>query len=255
MVIDNNLSKIIHTYTINQDSNYKNNISTINYSINANNLLRLSKIWAKFNKIIYSFIELIFSISIVFINGDIRTNIVTSIFFLLYIIFFMYMMPINQKITDSSIKAWNNLCKYTNATFRYLNTIHIFNKNNENIKIFNEKSQDNKIKRNAMFNIKNFILGFIDFSFNIYYYIILIIIIKSIYEKKINPEFFTLFSILIHKTYHNLKDIINEYKIIEDVSVAVEAMKNIFFQPLISRESYDVNKNHLFTKNYNIKIW
>jgi ABC-type bacteriocin/lantibiotic exporter with double-glycine peptidase domain len=254
IIIDNNLSRIIHTYLINQDAYYRNSISTINFSLNANNLLRLSKIWSKFNRIIYLFIELIFCLWTLFWDGNNTTNYIILIFFILYGVFFYYAIPKNQEVTDNSIKSWNRVCRYINNTFNYLNTIHIFHTNTKRIQEFSSLSEENQQKRDKMFFMKNIILSFVDLSFTIYQYVVLFFVIRGIYMRKLTPGFLTLFSILIYRTYHNLKEIISEYKIIEDISVAMEAMKNIFFQDIISTETYDINKNILSPKNYDINI-
>jgi hypothetical protein len=136
VAIDKDLSHIIYSYTINQDAAYRSHISTIKFSINSNNMLRLSKAWSKFNRILYLFMELSFCLFNLILHGNTYTNIASGMFIIVYIIFFWYTVPINQRLTDLSIKAWNNLCRFINTCFNYLNTIHLFNRTNDNIKDF-----------------------------------------------------------------------------------------------------------------------
>ena len=254
VAIDKDLSTIVYLYTINQDASYRNHISTIKYSINTNNLLRLSKVWSKFNRILYLLMELIFCLFNLILYGNVYTNIASGIFIVIYVIFFFYTVPINQTLTDISIKSWNNLCRSINTAFNYLNTIHLFNRTNDNIKEFQKDLNDNNNKRNDMLMMKTVILSFVDISFTIYQYTVLFLIVMAIYQKKMTCGFLTLFSILVYRVYHNLKEVISEYKIIEDISVAIESMKNLFFADPLSLESYNPNLPKLSTKSMDITI-
>jgi ABC-type bacteriocin/lantibiotic exporter with double-glycine peptidase domain len=254
IAIDKDLSTLTYNYVINQDYSYRHQLSTINFSINSNNLLRLSKAWTKFNRILYLFIELMFCLINLFFSGSLYTNIASVIFISSYVIFFFYAIPLNQKKTDNSIKSWNNLCRFINTTFNYLTTIHVFNREKDNSKEFDITLDDNNKKRNQMLNMKTIILGFVDLSFIVYQYTVIFLIVLAIFQQKMTLGFLTLFSILVYRVYHNLKEIIGEYKIIEDVSNYIESMNNLFFRPLISKETYNPNHLPLKPKNFNIII-
>jgi ABC-type bacteriocin/lantibiotic exporter with double-glycine peptidase domain len=105
-----------------------------------------------------------------------------------------------------------------------------------------------------MLTMKTIILGFVDLSFIIYQYTVIFLIVLAIFQQKMTLGFLTLFSILVYRVYHNLKEIIGEYKIIEDVSNYIESMNNLFFRPLISKETYNPNHLPLKPKNFNITI-
>jgi ABC-type bacteriocin/lantibiotic exporter with double-glycine peptidase domain len=254
VAIDKDLSTMLYLYTINQDGSYRNGISTIKFSINSNNLLRLSKAWSKFNRIAYLFMELSFCLFNLILYGNTYTNVASAIFIVIYVFFFFYTVPVNQKLTEFSIKSWNNLCRFINSSFDYLNTIHLFNRTNDNIREFQSHLKENNNKRNEMLMMKTFIISFVDISFTLYQYTVLFLIILAIYQKKITCGFLTLFSILVYRVYHNLKELIGEYKIIEDVSVTVESMKNLFFATSFSMESYNPNLPTLSVQDMDIVI-
>lgn len=251
--IDQDISSLIYQYTMDQNAYYRNSISPINFSINANNLLRFSKAWNKFNRLLFLFLELSLCLSLLYYHGSKPTIVATSFFILSYGLFFAFILSINQTVTNKSIKSWNYLCEKINNTYHYLNTIHLFNQNKKNSKEFHTTLKESNIDKMGMMEIKNIITTFTEISFFIYNYTILWITAIKIYHKKAPLSQFTLFSILCAKTFHHIKEIISEYKMIEDFSVANEAIKNLFIKNN-SNEHYDPLKLSLSLKKYDITI-
>ena len=267
--MDNTLSTVLYDYVSNQDAAYKARMSSVKFSINANNLLRLSKVWQKLIKIFGLSLELILVIITLYFSGNFLTNLIILAFFSFYFLFFALTNKPHKAETLKNAQGWNNLMQTIINGFNFLNITNIFNRQNSMAEIFH-RNRDNSIKaRKNMFYIRLAIVSTVDISFVLLQYSIFACIIIAIYQGKLSLGFLTLFGILIHRSYHALKEILSEFKIFEDLTVAMEAMRNIFYRditlsteyinhsnkelvPLSQSKTFHINLNNLTVKVENL---
>jgi ATP-binding cassette subfamily B protein len=245
--MDKTLSTVLYSYIENQDAAYKARISPVKFGINLNNLLRLSKVWQKINKIFGLSVELIFVLITLYFSGNILTNLIISSFFLFYFIFFFLTNDPHRRETLNKARGWNNLTQTIINNFNFLNTINIFNRQDSMAKNF-IKTRDNAIEANKiMFRIRLAITSTVDLSFIFLQYSIFACIIVAICQGKLSLGFLTLFGILIHRSYHAMKELLSEFKIFEDITVAMESMRNIFYRDIKGSTEYINNISNSLT--------
>ena len=236
--MDSTINSLMYSYISKQDAAYKARISSAKFSINTNNLLKFPIIWQRINSIFGLLLELMFVLIALFFSGSLVTNSLIFSFIIFYCFFFFFTKKVYNKATSKNAQGLNTLSQTIINCFNSLNSVNIFNRQKNMAEIF-EKSRDYSIKaRTIMFYIRLGLIRTLEFLFIILDYSILIFIIIFIYNGKLSIGALTFFGILMFRFYSTLQKILGTFTVLEDIAIAKEAMKNVFYRDMTASTEY-----------------